>query len=249
MFFLEGFTGEFELHKTSQSATWDDVDFILMAAGTGSRMKSGVPKQWLTLCGRPLFLFVAERLISFGATSVIIVARSDELAQMEESIASARLPFCRVTAGGKDRQESVWFGMQLATRHYAAVHDAARPFVEKADVEAALQEVCKCDAVTLGHPVRDSLKRTDAFGVICETIDRRNTWQVQTPQVFRLDLLCKAHELARHDGFEGTDDTVLVERIGHSVKIIRSSAWNVKITEPEDLDYMKMWEASLCELD
>lgn len=232
---------------------FEDVDFLVVAAGTGQRMRADVRKQWLPVCGKPMFFYTVSRLFDFGATSLILAVHPEDVSRAEELTAPLGNR-CRIVSGGADRQASVAIGLASTTREFVAIHDAARPFVERDDVLAALRHVRSCGAVTLGTPVRDTLARSGATpeggcARIVEVLQRSHVWQVQTPQAFRRDLLERAHRAAAASSFHGTDDASLVERLGVAVQVVKGSTWNVKVTEPEDLRFVKLWEALECASD
>jgi 2-C-methyl-D-erythritol 4-phosphate cytidylyltransferase len=149
-----------------------------------------------------------------------------------------------VVPGGRERQESVWLGLQAvpAAAELVLVHDAVRPFVSAALVERVLAAARRVGAATCGMPVRETVKRVRQSAVEA-TLDRDGLWLVQTPQAFRRDLLWEAHDKARRDGFAGTDDAVLVERLGVTVAMVQGLAQNLKITTPEDLQTARAWAA------
>lgn len=227
----------------------DDVELLLMAAGVGSRMGVTVRKQWLPFCGQPLFLFTLGRLRSAGLKAAVLVVHPEDVDAVARELVAREWSGVRVTAGGSTRQSSVCEGLRLCTRPLVIVHDAARPLTPKADIAAVIAAARACGAATVGHPARDSLKRADRDGRICETVPREGMWQVQTPQAFHRVLLQTAHERALADGYEGTDDAALAERLGAEVHLVHGSAWNVKITDGEDLTWFKVWEEMACALD
>jgi len=141
-----------------------------------------------------------------------------------------------VVAGGKERQESVWLALQAipAGSGWLVVHDAVRPFITPSLVRAVLAQAMRHGAATCGLPVSETLKRV-RDGAVEMTVEREGVWLVQTPQAFRRDLLWEAHEKARRDGFQGTDDAVLVERLGVPVRMVPGLSANLKITTREDL--------------
>jgi 2-C-methyl-D-erythritol 4-phosphate cytidylyltransferase len=157
-------------------------------------------------------------------------------------LARARVPkILDVVAGGADRQESVWRGLQRLPEdaRVVVVHDAVRPFIT-ADLVERVRAAGAGGAATCGTPVRDTVKRvTD--GAVESTIARQGLWLTQTPQAFARDLLWEAHDKARRDGFAGTDDAVLVERLGMPVAMVPGLAQNLKITTPEDLRTARAW--------
>ncbi|WP_181362794.1 2-C-methyl-D-erythritol 4-phosphate cytidylyltransferase [Sulfoacidibacillus thermotolerans] len=227
----------------------EEVAVLVMAAGTGTRMGATERKQWLMLCGRPLFIFTVERLLSFGITSCLVVVHPTDLQRARIALDERGLYAVPITAGGVDRQASVWEGLQFAKTRYVAVHDGARPFLTQADFSAVLKEAIATGAATLAHPVIDTLKRSDGSTKVAQHIDREGLWAVQTPQVFLREWLYEAHVAAQVDNFHGTDDTVLLARIGKSVSLVRGSKWNIKLTDQDDLAYMRLWEAVSCGSD
>jgi 2-C-methyl-D-erythritol 4-phosphate cytidylyltransferase len=141
-----------------------------------------------------------------------------------------------VVPGGTERQESVWLALQAAPEEaeLLVVHDAVRPFITAQLVRTVLAEAGRHGAATCGLPVTETMKRV-RDGVVETTVEREGVWLVQTPQAFRRGLLWEAHEKARRDGFRGTDDAVLVERLGHPVRMVPGLPENLKITTREDL--------------
>ncbi len=141
-----------------------------------------------------------------------------------------------IVAGGRDRQESVWNGLAALSGNVSVVlvHDAVRPFITSGLIDSCIREAARAGAATVARPVKETVKAVES-GVVIETLDRSRLWIIQTPQAFRADLLVRAHEEARRDGFLGTDDCMLVERLGYPVHIIEGDDMNFKITTPADL--------------
>jgi 2-C-methyl-D-erythritol 4-phosphate cytidylyltransferase len=212
---------------------------IVVAAGTGSRMKAPESKQYLLLGGKPILVHTLERFQPMEIVeSIVLVVGSDDIDRCLGYVDRYRLTkVMAVIAGRAERQASVYEGIRALpeTLEWVAVHDGVRPFIEEARVRACLEEAKPTGAAVLAVPVKDTIKVADANGVIQSTPDRRSLWAIQTPQAFRLDLLRIAHERAIRDGFTGTDDSVLVERLGVDVRIAEGSYTNIKITTPEDL--------------
>src|SRR5438477_3920123 len=148
----------------------------------------------------------------------------------------AQGPSLTVVAGGRTRQDSVWLALQAAPEdaEIVVVHDAVRPLITRRLIDAVLRAAAAEGAAICALPITETVKRVRAERVEL-TLDRSELWAVQTPQAFRADLLREAHEKARRDGVVGTDDAMLVERLGHPVRVVRGLAENVKITTPEDL--------------
>jgi 2-C-methyl-D-erythritol 4-phosphate cytidylyltransferase len=166
---------------------------------------------------------------------VVGAGRSPHRADVRPGGRSAR---CRVVvvAGGAERQESVARALDAvpAAIDLVLVHDAVRPFINRALVDRVLAAAGDCGAAICALPITETVKRvTD--GVVQQTVDRTGLWAVQTPQAFRAELLREAHDKARRAGLLGTDDAMLVERLGHPVRVVRGLSENIKITTPADL--------------
>lgn len=139
----------------------------------------------------------------------------------------------QVVEGGASRQDSVANGLRSVQDDFALVHDAARPFVDPEMIRALLEAIDEADGVVPVVPVGETIKEI-AGGDVARTIDRRNLFLSQTPQLFRTDALRRAHESAQADGFVGTDDAQLVERNGGTITTVPGSRRNIKLTYPED---------------
>ena len=223
---------------------------IIVGAGKGLRMNSATPKQFIELKNLPV---IAYSLNAFAACGVIddiyLVVSPEEARFCRESL----LPTLDISTpiklvlGGKRRQDSVYKGL-MAMQGYegiVAIHDGVRPFVAPEQIAECIAGAEANGACMLGMPVGDTLKRVGPDGIIAETVSRDNMWQAQTPQAFQYALIRSAHDRAAKEGFAGTDDASLVEHYGGTVKIIRGSAGNIKITLPEDLAIAKaLLEAS-----
>ncbi|MCP4693635.1 MAG: 2-C-methyl-D-erythritol 4-phosphate cytidylyltransferase [Desulfobacterales bacterium] len=217
---------------------------IIVAAGKGVRMNRPTRKQYLSIAGRPV---LAHTLKAFDAPRLIdaihLVVPGADVDYCRETIVSPldlRVPV-KLVSGGAERQESVYNGLlavktlSRGPRDVAAIHDGVRPLVESERLAACIAEAENTGACILGAPAVDTLKRVDSSGVIETTLERETIWMAHTPQAFHLDLILEAHEKARRDGWLGTDDASLVERLGKPVKIIPGGRANLKITTPHDL--------------
>jgi 2-C-methyl-D-erythritol 4-phosphate cytidylyltransferase len=166
------------------------------------------------------------------------------VAETRRLLARLRVPrILEVVAGGADRQESVWRALQRIPERAerVVVHDAVRPFIDAALVGRVLAAAAG-GAATCGIPVRETVKRV-RDGAIEATVPRQGLWLTQTPQAFTRALLWEAHDKARRDGFAGTDDAMLVERLGVTVAMVQGLGQNLKITTPEDLQTARAWAA------
>ena len=143
----------------------------------------------------------------------------------------------RLVPGGETRQDSVFNGLQMLPddTDFVVVHDGVRPFVTDEMIFTCLEAAADSGAAVAAVPVKDTIKITDRDGFVVDTPDRSGLWAVQTPQVFRKDLLIEAHRNARRKGIQLTDDAALVEQLGIKVKCVMGGYGNLKITTPEDL--------------
>jgi 2-C-methyl-D-erythritol 4-phosphate cytidylyltransferase len=221
----------------------DGAIAVIPAGGIGARMGSRRPKQYLSVAGLPLLVRTLRALRSCrGLEGVVVAAPADRIVATRSLLARYRVESVDVVAGGSSRQESVWRGLQAIppSAQWVVVHDGVRPFVTGDLVTCVLAAARRWGAATCGIPVRETVKRVSE-GMVQATVDRDGLWLIQTPQAFRRDLLWEAHERARRDGFTGTDDAVLVERLGSPVAMVGGLPHNVKITTPEDLSAARLW--------
>jgi 2-C-methyl-D-erythritol 4-phosphate cytidylyltransferase/2-C-methyl-D-erythritol 4-phosphate cytidylyltransferase/2-C-methyl-D-erythritol 2,4-cyclodiphosphate synthase len=211
---------------------------VIVAAGRGTRMRSVVSKQFLPLGGKPVWVHGAAVMDRMEETAeIVVVVPRDEVERIRREAAEYGLrKVTAVVPGGRDRQESVRAGISALSgrAEWVMVHDAARPFVSAELIRRVQTAARECGAAVPGVPVKDTVKRADSAGFVEETPERSSLWAVQTPQAFRFELLWRAHEEALRDGYAGTDDASLVERLGERVRVVAGDDRNFKITTPED---------------
>ena len=202
---------------------------LLVAAGTGSRLGAEMPKQFLSLAGRPVIRHAVERL----APQMDLVQPVGDAAAISAALEGlAHLP---VVPGGATRQGSVRAGLEALAPHapdIVLVHDAARPFVPAGTVGALLAALERVPGAIPAVPVADTLKRGGADGVITGTVPRAGLHRAQTPQAFRFPLLLDLHRAAPEGA---TDDAAILEAAGHAVALVPGSEDNIKLTYKEDL--------------
>jgi 2-C-methyl-D-erythritol 4-phosphate cytidylyltransferase len=214
------------------------VAVIIAAAGSGRRIGTRTPKQFLPLAGAPILRLTVERFARHpGVGTIVVAAPPGHVRRTErllESIRRARTIV--VVPGGKERQDSVRSALAAApaSSEIILVHDAVRPFVTAALIRELVEAARRHGAAICGLPVTDTVKRV-ADGLVQTTLDRSTLWSAQTPQAFRASVLREAHDRADREGFRGTDEAALVERLGHPVRMVRGLAENVKITTRADL--------------
>jgi 2-C-methyl-D-erythritol 4-phosphate cytidylyltransferase len=213
------------------------VSGIIVAAGSGSRMGGAVNKHLLPLAGRPV---VAHALAAFQACwiidDVILVGGQERLDVYQGIVDQYGLTKVRaIVQGGETRQESCAKGLNEVTdADIVCVHDGARPLVTERMIVESAQQAAEHGAALVAVPVKDTIKHATDDGFVRETLPRERLWQVQTPQAFRPEILRRAQQAAG-DAFIGTDDAVLVERLGLPVKIVQGEYSNIKITTADDL--------------
>ena len=214
------------------------VAVILPAGGAGVRLGGRTPKQFLSLAGTSILRATADRFARHPAVaSIVVVAPAAYLRRTQALLRDLRFPGrLTVVEGGRERQESVAHGLRAISGEpdVVVVHDAVRPFVTRSVIDAVLAAAREHGAAICAVPVKETVKRV-IDGLVAETVDRASLWSVQTPQAFRTAVLREAHEKARRDGFVGTDEAMLVERLGERVRVVRGDEGNVKITTREDL--------------
>ncbi|OYV72142.1 MAG: 2-C-methyl-D-erythritol 4-phosphate cytidylyltransferase [Gemmatimonadetes bacterium 21-71-4] len=219
-----------------------DAGAVIVAAGRGSRALRGgaeTPKQFRLIAGQPLLLRALRPFLEHPRVGPIVVVLPPEHAAAPPSWLQALLSErLLVTAGGAERQQSVANGLQRLPPgpSLVLVHDAARPFVEPELIDRVLAVAALGAAAVPALPLADTVKETDAAGLVVRTVPRERLVTVQTPQAFPRTMLETAHQRAKADPGAGpaTDDAALCERLGHPVRIVAGSARNLKVTTPED---------------
>ncbi len=220
------------------------VGAIIAAAGVGRRMKADRPKQLLVLDGTSILIYTLRKFERCRLVDHIVVPVPHESAdEIRDLVAQAgfRKPVT-VVEGGERRQDSVWLGMQhlQPDTTLVAVHDAVRPFVGHAEIEAVVNEAEHRGAAILAIPIVDTVKQVER-DLVELTVTREHLVLAQTPQVFRTEILREAFQRAQKDEYYGTDESSLVERIGLPVAIVRGSERNIKITRPSDLTLARVF--------
>jgi 2-C-methyl-D-erythritol 4-phosphate cytidylyltransferase len=231
------------------------VAVILPAAGLGTRMGKGSAektgtsrKQFMLLGGSPILIHTVRKFTASDRVAEIVVAVRAEDLEWVGGMLAREFPGRRVrtVVGGNSRQQSV--ENALATlgpeTGLVAVHDAVRPFIDLETIHKVFDEAAETGAAIVGVPVVDTVKqvsRATGHVRIRATLPREKLVMAQTPQVFRYDLLARAFELARQDGFMGTDEAGMVERLDVEVSVVLGSDRNIKITKPGDMDLARLF--------
>ncbi len=211
---------------------------IVLAAGQGKRMKAGKNKQFIELAGKPVIvhtLSVFEKDPSCKEIKLVINEKEKDI--FNELLAQYPMKKIKeLVKGGEERQDSVYNGLKsLQDEEIVLVHDGARPFISRNVIHKLVETAAIEGAAIVGVPVKDTIKRVNQEGVVEETVERSSLWSIQTPQAFRFPVLMQAHEQAKAEGFLGTDEASLVERIRIPVHIVEGEYENIKLTTPDDL--------------
>ena len=227
------------------------VNAIIVAAGQGKRMQGDQRKQYLSLAGLPI---LTRTLMVFDkcepVSQIILVVPQDDIDFCRHNILEpAKLTQkVRLASGGRRRQDSVYNGLKEidANCSIVVIHDGVRPFVQNEQLIECINGARESGACIMGVPAHETLKQIDSSGRIIRTLSRDDIWLAQTPQVFRHDLILRAHEHAREEGYFATDDAALLERLGATVKILKGSRTNIKITVSEDLEMAQTILSNFC---
>jgi len=224
------------------------ITLIIAAAGSGKRMGGGIPKQYLSIGGMPILIKTVKAFETNAfIDTILVVTNIDYINFFQDDLARFGIENVDVVAGGAQRQDSVYNGLKAMPKDtdYVIIHDGARPFVSKEIITDTLEAVLDKKAVIVAVPVKDTITRQvlskknlfahqKSFTGL-EYFDRNSLLAVQTPQAFEKKLIIKAYKSAYKDGFYGTDEGMLVERLGHPVYVVNGAYSNIKITTKEDL--------------
>lgn len=208
---------------------------IILGGGSGQRMGAKCNKVLLPIAGKSMIVRSVEAFVPL-VEQVVVVSREEDMPVMASELAQNGLDVPMVS-GGATRQESVWRGLQALSGQCGGVlvHDGARCLVTADVIQRCMVSVEKCGTGVAAVPVTDTIKTVSDANIALDTPNRASLRAVQTPQGFKVDLLRRAHEQAQRDGFLGTDDASLVERLGVPVQLTEGSRRNIKLTTPEDL--------------
>jgi 2-C-methyl-D-erythritol 4-phosphate cytidylyltransferase len=211
---------------------------VVPAGGGGTRMGGTVPKQFLELNGKPILYYTLKTLQDCGIISelILVVPEKEYVNACVDWLAKPEI-VTKVVIGGEKRQDSVYNGFCEVSpqTEIVLVHDGVRPFLSRRMIQESVDVAREYGAAITAIPVYDTIKRVDTSGLVSQTVDREGLWRVQTPQVFRYEILKEAFKKANSEKFYGTDEGTLIEHLGKPVKVVEGSERNIKITRPEDL--------------
>lgn len=223
---------------------------IVLSAGTGSRMKSDIPKQYMELNGKPVIYYSLMAFQDSDVESIVLVAGKDDIEYCRKEIVEKYgiTKVKAIVAGGAERYDSVFEGLKAAGNcDYVMIHDGARPVLDANIVRRAWQGVVEHRACVVGMPVKDTIKIVNEEGQAVSTPDRKTLWQIQTPQVFEYELIYKAYnqvisEMRTGKNINITDDAMIIEYASDvKVHMVEGSYTNIKITTPEDISVAEIF--------
>ena len=218
---------------------------IVLSAGSGSRMKSDIPKQYMDLNGKPVIYYSLKAFEESDFSSIILVCGKNDVDYCKKEIVE-KYGFTKVkavVAGGKERYHSVYEGLKMAEgSDYVFIHDGARPMITPEMIRRLQDVVIVEETAVAGMPVKDTIKIVDENNYVESTPERKYVWQVQTPQCFSYSIIYEAYKAVITDETEGvpippiTDDAmVLSYATDYEVKMVETDYKNIKITTPEDI--------------
>ncbi len=240
-----------------------NVSVVIVAAGKGERLSQNLDpfrrnrqglrngfseqvgalagqtkKQFFPLSGKPILYWTLETFQKVQKIKEIILVLPEENIAGEEKTIKKKFPkLKKIVPGGKIRQESVFNGLKMVSPNFSlvAIHDGVRPLASEKLIRRTLQVAEKYGTAVAALPVKETVKMVSPGNIVQKTLPREKIWAIQTPQVFRREIIIRAHQKAKKDKFIGTDDAQLVERIGYKVRLVPGEETNIKITTPEDL--------------
>jgi 2-C-methyl-D-erythritol 4-phosphate cytidylyltransferase len=214
-----------------------NVGVVIVAGGSGTRVGGTELKQFRWVAGKPMLLHSVQTFMAHPeVVNVVCVLPSSHAADPPPWLFQCDIERLMISLGGRTRTESVYHGLQdLADEaRIVLVHDAARPFVDAATIDRVIAAARAGHGAVAGLPVVDTLKQAAADGTVSATVSREGLWRAQTPQGFPRDMLWAAHQAARAQGVDATDDAALVERLGHPVTMVEGAVRAMKITTEGD---------------
>lgn len=223
---------------------------IVPAAGVGSRMNAGLPKQYLTLAGKTILDRTLEALLSHQQIDelLVVINNNDNYWQHSTFFNDPRIS---IIDGGIERYDSVLNALHsldglVDDQEWIMVHDVVRPFIQRDDLTKLINGVSNhIDGLVLGLPVRDTMKRTDSCGKVIDTISRELLWHAFTPQIFRIGQLKSAIERCIFEQVNITDEACAMESCGFNPTMLHGSPTNIKITYPHDISLAELMLTSL----
>lgn len=226
------------------------ITAIVLAAGSGSRMKSKTKKQFMEIKGKPVIWYSLFEFEKSRVDEIILVTGKEDIDYCKKEIVEKYnlKKNKNVVAGGSERYESVYNGLKEVTGNIVLIHDGARPLINNEIIERSIEGTIKSDACVVGVPVKDTIKRANKEGYIIDTPNRSELWITQTPQSFKTDLVKMAYKKMKEELEKGnttlniTDDAMVVEEFTtNQVRFVQGDYKNIKVTTPEDIDIAELF--------
>lgn len=226
------------------------ITAIVLAAGSGSRMKSKTKKQFMEIKGKPVIWYSLFEFEKSRLDEIILVTGKEDIDYCKKEIVEKYnlKKIKNVVAGGSERYESVYNGLKEVTGNIVLIHDGARPLINNEIIERSIEGTIKSDACVVGVPVKDTIKRANKEGYIIDTPNRSELWITQTPQSFKTDLVKMAYKKMKEELEKGnttlniTDDAMVVEEFTtNQVRFVQGDYKNIKVTTPEDIDIAELF--------
>ena len=226
------------------------ITAIVLAAGSGSRMKSKTKKQFMEKKGKPVIWYSLFEFEKSRVDEIILVTGKEDIDYCKKEIVEKYnlKKIKNVVAGGSERYESVYNGLKEVTGNIVLIHDGARPLINNEIIERSIEGTIKSDACVVGVPVKDTIKRANKEGYIIDTPNRSELWITQTPQSFKTDLVKMAYKKMKEELEKGnttlniTDDAMVVEEFTtNQVRFVQGDYKNIKVTTPEDIDIAELF--------
>ena len=226
------------------------ITAIVLAAGSGSRMKSKTKKQFMEIKGKPVIWYSLFEFEKSRVDEIILVTGKEDIDYCKKEIVEKYnlKKIKKVVAGGSERYESVYNWLKEVTGNIVLIHDGARPLINNEIIERSIEGTIKSDACVVGVPVKDTIKRANKEGYIIDTPNRSELWITQTPQSFKTDLVKMAYKKMKEELEKGnttlniTDDAMVVEEFTtNQVRFVQGDYKNIKVTTPEDIDIAELF--------
>ena len=224
---------------------------VVLSAGSGKRMKSDIPKQYMNLLDKPVIYYSLKAFQDSGFSSIVLVCGKDDIEYCRREIIEKYnlAGVTAIVAGGKERYHSVFEGLKaVGDADYVFIHDGARPMINEEIITRLQTAVIENDAAVAGMPVKDTIKIVNDMADVVDTPERKYVWQVQTPQCFSFPIIYEAYHQIIEDETAGknippvTDDAMVLSYVSeHKIKMVEADYRNIKITTPEDLQIAELF--------
>lgn len=224
---------------------------VVLSAGSGKRMKSDIPKQYMNLLDKPVIYYSLKAFQDSGFSSIVLVCGKDDIEYCRREIIEKYnlAGVTAIVAGGKERYHSVFEGLKaVGDADYVFIHDGARPMINEEIITRLQAAVIENDAAVAGMPVKDTIKIVNDMADVVDTPERKYVWQVQTPQCFSFPIIYEAYHQIIADEISGknippvTDDAMVLSYVSdHKIKMVEADYRNIKITTPEDLQIAELF--------